>query len=162
VNARVNAIINEYRSILIADGMVAKKELINMLKADEEINYEECDYEKFADKILESPEPVSEKKSVKEVMEERLNLYKEGKSDIEIAFLQGVGITTICSWRKANNLPTNFRPQKLSDIENMARMKLYKERLTDKELATKLKISYQAAYEWRKKRRLPSNFRKKG
>jgi len=63
--------------------------------------------EQFSGPVTE-PEP--RKKRIvreKEIMDERLAMYKKGCSDAEIAEAQGVPAKTIYSWRYNRGLPNN-------------------------------------------------------
>jgi len=159
VDTKLSIIIGQYRAILIDDGIIPKEELIEMLKADYEIldkyNTREK-LNKLADKILNFPNKYAGKGLV-EAKAERLKLYKQGLSDVEIADIQGLTVSAIANWRGKNRLHTNSKPNKLSDAENKTRMELYKQGLFDKDIAEKLNLTRQTVLEWRKIRKLPSN-----
>ena len=161
MNTKLSAIVGQYRMILLDDGMVAKEELIEMLKVDEEIlekyKTEEM-LNKLADEILKIPKKYAGG-SLANAKEQRLKLYNQNLSDTEIAQIQGVTVCAIASWRIKNLLPNNSNTRNLSDAENNRRMELYEQGLFDRDIAKKLDIKPQAIAEWRKRRGLPSNFK---
>jgi hypothetical protein len=112
LDTRLINIVGQYRNILAIDGIVDKETLIKMLKLDEEIDSKvDCNY--LADKILDNIEevkgiiakPYNSPDRVK-AHNEKMELYKKGLVDRDIAQILGVNPTTIWSWRKKNGLPT--------------------------------------------------------
>ncbi|MCD6468538.1 MAG: hypothetical protein J7L32_04415, partial [Thermoplasmata archaeon] len=88
----------------------------------------------------------------------RLELYRKGYSDREIADEVGVTPVVILSWRKKNNLKPNIQQgQPLSDAEEKRRLELYKKGLNDKQIASVIGISEEGIWQWRKKRGLVAN-----
>ncbi|MFW5794906.1 MAG: terminase gpP N-terminus-related DNA-binding protein [Bacillota bacterium] len=86
----------------------------------------------------------------------RLELYKKGLSDREIAEKVGLSKAGIASWRYRNKLPAN-KKYKLSEKEKKKRFKLYNEGLTDKELSKKLDLTVKGVINWRNKNNLEPN-----
>lgn len=163
MNTKLSAIISQYRAILDADGIISKEELIEILKLDEEIldKYKtEQKLNLIADEILKIGERVS---GTKKAMEQRMELYKKGLTDSEIASIQGVTVTTITNWRTNRELPNNGKSRLLPKEEHERRMKAYMQGLTDREAAELLGLtSPQTFANWRKKRNLPLNKGSKG
>lgn len=153
MNSKLIAIVGEYRTILATDGMVSKEELITMLKVDEAIS-KSINYEKLADLILKKiRKPPEKTKSRKDI--DRMELYKQGLSDYEIASIVGVSQSTICNWRKKRNLPSN---KTLRDNEgHKEKLELYNKGYKDEEIADKLNLTLQAIRDWRKKYKLDKN-----
>ena len=90
--------------------------------------------------------------------ERRLNLYKQGFSDGEIAEKVGVKVSTIRSWRLKRELsPNHKRGGSLKLSEQLKRLSLYFKGLTDRELSEKLGISTFTVKHWRRSMELPPN-----
>lgn len=93
-----------------------------------------------------------------EVERRRLELYKQGLTDKEMAKQLGDTYIAIGQWRFARNLPNNGKHyQRLSAEELEARMKLYLQGLNDREIAKALGIRYQTITGWRYTHNLPAN-----
>jgi uncharacterized protein YjcR len=159
VSTKLSAIIGQYRNILATDGIVDKEELVKMLKVDTEILVK--DYNKLADKILDNIEelkaytvPVNKKQAEKD----RMKLYKQGLCDEEIALIEGVSSTTIYSWRKVRNLPTNPTSQQVVKMKKYEkRLEFYNQGLTDKEIAEKCNEKVSTIKGWRERNKLTAN-----
>lgn len=157
---RLSAIIGQYRMILAADGIVSKEDLIEMLKADEEIN-SNVDYEKLAKQILEDIENCKEytiPNNRKESNENRMRLYKQGLSDKEIAENEKVCPMTIYYWRNVRGLSANPTESQTQQIEkDKLRLELYEQGLTDTEIATRCNEKASTIKGWRERNDLLHN-----
>ena len=157
---KLSATISQYRMILVADGIVSKEELIEMLKIDAEIN-DIQNYDELAEQILENIENRKEytvPNNKKLSNENRMRLYKQGLSDKDIAALEKVCSVTIYNWRNERNLPSNPTKFQLKQLEkDEQRHKLYKQGLTDAEIA---KICNEKSFNvkiWRERNNLLQN-----
>ncbi len=165
MNTKLTAIVSQYRKILYTDGIVTKEELIEMLKADEEINLtSEEHYERLAEKILFKiidkidRERNPEKLSIAERNERRMRLYKKELSDYEIAKIEKTAITTIWHWRNKLELKPNPSKQQRKYIkDSIKRLELYSQGYSDIEIAEKSKTSLTSVREWRKVNNLLAN-----
>jgi hypothetical protein len=158
----VKQIIGTYRNLLVNEGMASKSEVIDMLKLEDDLpDKHKTDeiLDKLAGKIIEAAkEP--ERKFVErneDMNRIRMENYKKGLSDIEMAEAEKVLQSTIWHWRKENNLPSN--PTE-SDRINNRRMELYNKGLKDAEIAELEYTNAKAIGQWRRKRKLPN--RRKG
>lgn len=99
---------------------------------------------------------------------ERMKLYKQGLSDVQIANILGLTKTTILRWRKIRGLQRNYKPRfqpgnqfgslgVLPKEEHELRMSLYKKGLVDEKVANLCYVSRDAIYQWRRKYNLPAN-----
>ena len=115
---RLKTIIIEYKNILLNDGMVTHDELKKMMSVDEELctlcNYSEGALDKIGRVILRQANKnknrrkvILDKSHINEVLEERIKLYQQGMSDVEIAKQQDVCLTTIYAWRETRRLKPN-------------------------------------------------------
>lgn len=165
MSSRLKQLLIEYKYILIKDGMVSSDELMEMLRLDEEMclicNNDENKLDRVCKIILKQAEEGQAKKYVNleqnyidEVKKERMILYEKGLSDVEIAKIQGVHLTTIYAWRGVNGLDPN--PTKTDKI-NSERLMYYHQGMTDAEIADKTDSSYNAIREWRRRNKLPIN-----
>ncbi len=84
----------------------------------------------------------------------RLDLYRQGYSDREIAERLGWSTECIAGWRRRNNLKPNPR-EKVSDHDK--RMELYNKGLTDADVGKKCWATQQAIFMWRKRNNLPAH-----
>jgi len=95
---------------------------------------------------------------------EKYELYKQGKTDKQIAETLGLNKKTICNWRKRNNLEVNRSKRKgnigINWKKHNEKMKLWNEGLTDGEIAKKLNISKGRVRQWRYKHQLIANKKK--
>lgn len=144
----VKQIIESYKSILKEDGIISKEELLGILKHDNDLV--DKDIDKIADKILEVECKKAKEYSLTKVKKnERMELYRKGLNDVEIAEFQGVTQSTICQWRTRKKLPKNISKEQI-EMENK-KMELYKQGLSDVEIAEKLYLSRTAIRDWRLK-----------
>lgn len=99
---------------------------------------------------------------------ERMKLYKQGLSDVQIANILGLTKTTILKLRTSRGLPRNYKPRfqpgnqfgslgVLPKEEHELRMRLYNKGLIDKKVANLCYVSRDAIYQWRRKYNLPAN-----
>lgn len=94
--------------------------------------------------------------------QKRLELYKSGLSDREIAMIIGIKYyQTISHWRKVKKLPPNKSPI-ISKKENQRRLILWKQGLTDHEIANKIGRVTASIQRWRIRRNLPPNAKSGG
>ena len=95
--------------------------------------------------------------------EQKLELYNQGLTDMEIAKLLGVSVSNVNVWRRQNNLPlhrsNNFA--KLPKEEEQKRLALYKKGFADIDIAKKCGVGVSAITGWRRERGLESNTAKK-
>jgi hypothetical protein len=84
-------------------------------------------------------------------------LWKEGKTDSEIAKAARCGAQTIAKWRSRNGLEANRKIEIKIDYEKM--QKLYDEGLNDTRIAAQLGCSNASVYIWRRERGLRSHWR---
>lgn len=112
---------------------------------------------------------------------ERMELYKAGLNDYEIAKKTGSRHQAIYKWRKERNLPPNYdqtRPEEMKkkieaikdgiarrkgneETIERERMELYKAGLSDNKIARHQRVAPTTIGEWRRRRNLPPNGRKK-
>ena len=89
--------------------------------------------------------------------ERMLELWKEGKTDKEIAEAVGIPRNNVCSWRLAAGLPVHKEPRCAEDLWDDALVrKLYEEGRTDVEIANAAGVSKHAVFRWRQKYNLPT------
>lgn len=99
-------------------------------------------------------QPVTKRPPSEEQME-RLELYKAGLSDSQIAKKLDCRESTIRRWREVKKLPSNNRYK--GNCETMQFMKLYEQGLEDGEIAKLLKCSDRTIQRKRQEMRLKSN-----
>lgn len=101
--------------------------------------------------------PISE--DLKDSEENRMKLYKEGLSDMEIARIFNLHYSTIHKWRMLKNLPPNINRQLTAERQEKEsqRMELYEKGLTDKEISQRLGTDVGTISTWRIRRKLPVN-----
>lgn len=149
---RLNELIGSYKTLLIEDGIISKEEIIEMLRLEPDIPDYQNELDMIADKILKvtkvKKESITEKK-----LKERIKLYNEGLSDVEIAEKQKVNPTSIWHWRRKRGLVAN----KAYEDVRKARFKLYNQGLTDKEIAIQLNETPSAIGAWRVREGLEPN-----
>lgn len=101
---------------------------------------------------------------------ERMDLYKQGLSDGQMAKILGLTKSPILKWRTSRGLPRNYKPRfqpgnqfgrlgVLPKEEHELRMRLYNKGLIDKEVAKVCHVSKDAISQWRRKYNLPANGR---
>lgn len=83
----------------------------------------------------------------------RLELYKAGCTDAEIAERCGTGVSSVKHWRTANELPVNSARTTAYDL----RRELYKQGLTDRQIADKLGVPPARISNWRNYNGWPPN-----
>ena len=93
--------------------------------------------------------------------ERALQLYRQGKSDKEIAQEVRVHHTTVYLWRRSSGLPFNGARKPPTRIDEKETMRLYMAGLMDYEIAEKIKSSAPTVCRWRKRNGLPSNYDQK-
>ena len=82
----------------------------------------------------------------------RLDLYRQGMNDMQIANILGVGSTAIYKWRKKNGLKANH----IREVKDN-RVELYRKKMSDGQIAKELGIKREAVADWRKHHGLPAN-----
>lgn len=105
----------------------------------------------------------------------RMDLYKEGYSDAEIAARLGYAPDTIADWRKRNHLlahysagghPVSKEAKALVERrgcgEHAQRMALYKQGYSDQEIADKLGCARATIASWRSRNKLHSHYNEGG
>lgn len=99
---------------------------------------------------------------------QRMELYKQGLSDGQIANILGLTKAPIQRWRTSRRLPRNYKPRfqqgnqfgKLGVLpkeEHELRMRLYNKGLIDKKVAKVCNVSKDAISQWRRIHNLPAN-----
>ena len=99
---------------------------------------------------------------------QRMDLYKQGLSDGQIANIIGLTKAPIQRWRTSRGLPRNYKPRfqqrnqfgKLGVLpkeEHELRMRLYNKGLIDKKVAKVCHVSKDAISQWRRTHNLPAN-----
>lgn len=89
--------------------------------------------------------------------ERMLEMWKEGKTDKEIAEAVGISRNSVCAWRHAAGLPLHKAPRCAEDLWDDALVrKLYAEGRTDREIADAVGTSDSAVFRWRQKYGLPT------
>ena len=99
---------------------------------------------------------------------ERMDIYKQGLSDVQIANILSLTKTTILRWGRSRGLQRNyqevFQPGNqfgklgvLPKEEHELRMSLYNKGLVDEKVANLCYVSRDAIYQWRRKYNLPAN-----
>lgn len=83
----------------------------------------------------------------------RLELYKAGCTDAEIAQGCGTGVSSVQHWRRVNELPINSARTPEYDL----RRKLYKQGLTDRQIADRLGVPPIKIANWRNYNGWPPN-----
>lgn len=150
----IEHLITSYGILLIQDGVISKEEIIGMLKLEPYIDEYKTE-EKLsiiAERILKETK-IKQDSMTKKRLKERMNLYNQGLSDVEIAEIQKVNPTAIWHWREKRELIAN---KSYEDVKK-ERLKLYKLGLTDKEIAFKLHETPTAIGSWRIKEGLEPN-----
>lgn len=88
--------------------------------------------------------------------ERMLEMWKEGKTDKEIAAAVGITRNSVCAWRLAAGLPVHKEPRYAEDLWDDALVrKLYEEGRMDVEIANAAGVSRHAVFRWRQKYNLP-------
>lgn len=149
---RLNELINSYKILLIEDGIISKEEIIEMLKLEPDIPDYQDKLDVIADKILIVTKVKKESVTMRN-LKERIKLYNDGLSDVEIAEKQKVNPTAIWHWRRKRGLAAN---KAYSDIRK-ERFELYNQGLTDKEIAVQLNETPSAIGAWRVREGLEPN-----
>lgn len=88
-------------------------------------------------------------------------LYDKGLNDTEIAKKINKSNGFVARWRYKNNLPSNYKKNKLKKSDHQKRLKLYNKGMSDREIGRKLNKSHSTIYRWRKKYNLVANEKKK-
>ena len=99
---------------------------------------------------------------------ERMDLYKKGLSDAQIANILVLNKSSIQRWRTNRGLTRNYKPRfqpgnqfgslgVLPKEEHELRMRLYNKGLIDKKVAKVCHVSKDAISQWRRKYNLPAN-----
>ncbi|NYB73396.1 hypothetical protein HZF24_04500 [Sedimentibacter hydroxybenzoicus DSM 7310] len=162
-NAKFRDIINQYRNIIAEDGEVEENELKEWLELDEDLPEEHKTPEgmnKLIKEILgpkKKPERKPYKKLGKEEAAERMALYNQGLTDREIAKIQGVKCSIICSWRNNNNLKFNEKINSEMIALYSQRMILYNQGFADKEIAEVEGLTADGIRGWRRRNNLKPN-----
>ncbi|MEM5768083.1 MAG: hypothetical protein AAGU23_06600 [Bacillota bacterium] len=86
----------------------------------------------------------------------RIQLYKQGLDDIQMAAKLGMTRAGIVAWRRARRLPSNNPPEKIYAITDNRR-ELYNQGLSDDEISATLKLLPGTIRQWRKKNGLPAH-----
>lgn len=90
--------------------------------------------------------------------DQRRRLYDSGKTDGEIAAVEGCGRATIFDWRKRNRLPrVRASFHWMNRDEDAERFALWKQGLSDAEIARLSNITFNGVCRWRKTRNLKRN-----
>jgi len=97
------------------------------------------------------------KKLSKEEENKRLELYKQGLSDGEIAKKLGISQSTIADWRKARGLKPNIPPI-TKKTTHKQKLELYNMGFTDTEIAKILNLNPSYVSAWRRKNNLKPNY----
>ncbi len=92
----------------------------------------------------------------------RMELYREGLTDGEIADIVGVKTCTIWEWRNKTGLNPNVNVGGLSKKDIDRRKKLIKKGLSDREVAERIGIETSALQKWRNENRIEPNFSRGG
>jgi uncharacterized protein YjcR len=95
-------------------------------------------------------------KLLKEKQELRIRLYREGKSDREIAEQTGTTISTVRAWRQYHKLKANDQRQACRYDRTLMR-EYYMRGMNDSQIAVKLGCHSGTVGEWRKKEGLAKN-----
>nr|DAJ94277.1 MAG TPA: transposase [Caudoviricetes sp.] len=96
----------------------------------------------------------------KDEEEKRLELYKQGFNDREIAEKLMYSKTEIFRWRTTRGLPPNGSTINFLSVEkDRQRMELFNQGLTDKEIADKVGLKECAIKRWRRNKGLKKNVR---
>lgn len=90
-----------------------------------------------------------------EESERRIGLYREGKSDTQIAKLLGLDRSTISDWRSKAGFPPHVTPNKLNTVASDQRRALYDRGYSDRQIAETLGVSVTTICRWRLARHLP-------
>lgn len=99
---------------------------------------------------------------------ERMELYKQGLSDGQIAKILNLTKAPIQRWRTSRGLPRNYKPRfqpgnkfgrlgVLPKEEHELRMRLYNKGLIDKKVAKVCHVSKDAISQWRRTHNLHAN-----
>lgn len=80
-------------------------------------------------------------------------LYREGRTDGEIAAITEVSRSAVREWRHKQKLPPNVKPDERSEMIRA----LYEKGLTDRQISLKLGIGPSAPGKWRRARNLKKN-----
>lgn len=99
---------------------------------------------------------------------ERMELYKQGLSDGQMANILGLTKAPIQRWRTSRGLQRNYKPRfqpgnqfgslgVLPKEEHELRMRLYNKGLIDKNVAKVCHVSKDAISQWRRTHNLPAN-----
>jgi len=93
----------------------------------------------------------------------RMQAYRSGLSDIQIARAEGVDRSAIRGWRETRGLASNSKCGRyLAADENAVRMLLYQMGWPDQTIASTRKVSRKAIREWRDARGLKANLQPAG
>lgn len=93
-----------------------------------------------------------------ESLDERMSLYREGKSDYQIAAAQGVLRTSIRVWRISRGLPANTDKRgQLTAEEDARRRACYDAGMSDLAIAQAEGVGGTSIEKWRTRRGLPAN-----
>ena len=89
--------------------------------------------------------------------DEALDLYKEGKTDREIADAIGVAKVTIWKWREKFHLAPNADSGGNTAIDYGKIQELYRSGMNDCEIADQIGCHMKSVYNWRARNKLPPN-----
>ena len=84
-------------------------------------------------------------------------LYKQGKTDVEIGKALGRSTTTIYNWRRRADLEANLQALYLQEEKKELRKRLYREGKTDREIAEQTGSTKSSIRAWRQYHKLPAN-----
>lgn len=92
----------------------------------------------------------------------RMELYRAGLSDREMAEKLFLSQVTIQYWRKKHNLPRNSRRRGVTQDEADRMMELYRKGLSDKKIARQVGRAACTVGNWRARNGLKPHYRKYG
>lgn len=92
----------------------------------------------------------------------RMDLYRAGLSDREMAEKLFLSRATIHYWRKKHNLPSNSRQRRITQGESDRMMELYRQGLSDKKIARQVGRAACTVGNWRARNGLKPHYRKYG
>ena len=94
--------------------------------------------------------------------DQKLELYNQGLTDLEIAQQTNTSISNVNTWRRTHKLPLiKSNGSKLSEEEEQKRLYFYNKGFSDTDIALKCGVTISAICAWRKDRKLKNNTTKK-
>ncbi|MDZ7895429.1 MAG: hypothetical protein U5M50_11020 [Sphingobium sp.] len=90
-------------------------------------------------------------------IQDRMDLYKEGLNDAEIARIQGVDPSAVCHWRRANGLKRHAGSGREKLAVSVGRRFLYGLKWSDKSIARQQQVTPQSVRGWRQHHGLSPN-----